>query len=126
MASHTVLAARATLAEMKQAVAASHSDGLAIIRVVSDQEVRTTVPGEPTPTYPSTIDAYWGRTQLVTPEIPSNNRVLIINVGLYDVASGKLQWSGTLESINPSSATDLGGEIAKAVAAKLRRQGLVK
>lgn len=124
---HTVLKSPATLEQLKAAVAASKSDGLAIIRLVSDREVKGTIPGEPVPVYPASIDAYWSaNNQFVIPAIPSNNRVVTINVSLYDVASGRLQWSGTLESINPSSATDLGGEIAKAVSAKLRSQGLVK
>jgi len=128
VAGNTVLPATAAPELLAAAVAQSKCDGFALVHVASDRVVKGSLPGEPVKTgYPSTTDAYANAApQFTTPEIPTSNRVLTITVALYETASDKLQWRCVIESINPSSNADLGTEIAKTVAAKLRSQGLVK
>lgn len=125
------LAADADLPALKKALAGSGADGLAFVRVVSSKDELGYIPGAPVPVPYGTMGGYYGirgrypAPVMMTAPTPTVDRVVIIEVALYDVKTEKLQWTGTLESINPGSAAELGAEVAQAVGAKLRSQGLI-
>jgi hypothetical protein len=130
-ASESGLPASADIAALKKAVAASGCDGAAIVRVVSSKDELGYIPGSPVPAPYATLGGYWGMrgrystAVVMTPPTPTVDRVVLIEVSLYEVKTEKLQWTATLESINPGSAAELGAEVAQAVSAKLRSEGLI-
>ena len=52
--------------------------------------------------------------------------VVVFETNLYRVSDGRLVWSGVSETLNPSSARELVGEVAREVGKELREQGLVR
>ena len=119
----------ADLNRLKKAVADSGSDGLALVRFISDKQELGYTPGMTSPYL--TLGGYWGAhgrygtTVVASAPAPTVDRVVLVEVSLYDVKTEKLQWSGTIESFNPGPAAELGAEIAETVGKKLRKEGLV-
>jgi hypothetical protein len=123
--SHTVLPSAASLQNLdllKKTVSESGCDGLAFVRLLSDRKEERFQ--EPVITLSRVgMFGYGGLTEAPPPII---DHIVIVEVALYDTKTEKLQWTGTVEILNPGSASKTGTEIAQAVVAKLRTQGLVQ
>lgn len=112
------------LARVRKALADADCDGLAIVRLISDKKDLSYVP--------NSLADYWGtgasiRRSLMVPAPATDlTKTVVAEVSLYNVKTEKLQWAGTIESVNLSNSSTLASEVAAAVSARLRAQGLIK
>jgi hypothetical protein len=102
-------------------------DGAVAMRIVGvDKEVNY-VPG----TYPSPYYNFWGYYDYAWPAVYDPGYLqtdTIVNVEtlVYSIKDGKLVWTGTTETFNPSNIDDMVDGIAAAVSTEMAKQGLVK
>ena len=102
-------------------------DGAVALRIVGvDKEVNY-VPGS----YPSPYYNFWGYYDYAWPAVYDPGYLqtdTIVNVEtlVYSVKDGKLVWTGTTETFNPSNIDDMVDGIASAVSSELAKQGLAK
>ncbi|MDR2982804.1 MAG: hypothetical protein LBV12_11230 [Puniceicoccales bacterium] len=115
-------------AKLKKVLADVNADGLVVVRPVSDITESYDAPG----TYPvpyHTIDGYWssgyGLRPLYGDPVVYTDRVVQVETSIYDVKSGKLVWSGTTETRNPSNLKGLISDICTTLRTELRKQKLI-
>lgn len=70
------------------------------------------------------LPGYYG-SMYYGPTYVSTYDVATIQVNLFDAASGKLLWAGTLESSEPENVTAVGEDLARKVMKALAREGLI-
>jgi hypothetical protein len=101
-------------------------DGAAVIRLVSSQQQTTYVP----PRYDPSHDPFDYGTDLAAannqPGYTTTDTFFAAEISLYSTANEKLIWAGSSTTENPSNIQDLIAQVARAAAAELRRQGLIK
>jgi hypothetical protein len=110
------------VAKVKERVDAGGFDGAVVMRLVGRRVQQTYVPPPPTPmwgfyraSWPMAYDAGYVR----------QDELVDVETCIYSVKEGRLLWAGTTESTNPSDVPRTVKEIADAVAAELRREGLI-
>jgi protein-S-isoprenylcysteine O-methyltransferase Ste14 len=104
------------VAAMRAQVEGAGFDGAVVMRLVSDEERVTYVPGR--------YETMWGRVVSSDPGYTTVDRIVRVETRLYSIAQGKLLWSGVSRSFNPRDLADLVDEVAHAVGAELEAQGL--
>jgi len=109
--------------QAKAKVKAEGFDGATVFRVIGEKERVTYVP----PTYGPTFWGYYGRAWPATysPGYQRTDKLVRVETSVYSVQSDKLIWVGTTETMNPKSVPDLVDDVAKAVAADMRKHGLL-
>ena len=70
------------------------------------------------------LPGYYG-SMYYGPTYVSSYDVATIQVNLFDAASGKLLWAGTLESSEPEKVTAVGQDLAHKVVKELAKEGLI-
>ena len=104
------------VAALRAKVEAAGFDGAVVLRLVSDQERITYVPGR--------YEVMWGTVVRYEPGYETVDRIVRVETSLYSIAQGKLLWSGVSRTLNPRDLRDLLDEVAGAVGAELEEQGL--
>lgn len=106
-----------------QALKAIGVDGVISMRMVDAQQQTSVVPGA----YPG----FWGYYGMAYPMAYSpgylvTNTIVRVETKVYALESDKLVWAGVSDTFNPGSARNLVDDVARAVAADMRKQGLVQ
>jgi hypothetical protein len=111
---------------IKRRVTEAGFDGAVIFRVVGAEERQTYVPGSYASPYYSTWGYYgYGWNTMATPGYVRTDTYVDVETMVYSIADDQLVWAGRSESLNPSSAPALVDDVVKAVAADLRKKGLI-
>lgn len=112
----------ADVAKVKERVNDASFDGAVVMRLVGRRVQQTYVPPPPTPMW-----GYYGAAwpTAYDPGYVRQDDVVDVQTCIYAVKEGKLLWAGTTESTNPRDVRRTVDEIADAVAAELRREGLI-
>ena len=111
----------------KQLVEAAGFDGAVVMRIVGvDKEVNY-VPG----TYPSPYYNFWGYYDYAWPAVYDpgylqTDTIVNVETMVYSVKDGKLVWTGTTETFNPSNVDDMVDGISAAVSKEMTKQGLIQ
>ena len=98
--------------------------GVVTLRPVSvTEEQRPNVAVWASPSY-STLWGYypysWGAVYTVGP--PRKDTIIVVELLIFDVASGKLLWGGISEAVNPRTLQTLVADIVKEAGEKIERQ----
>ncbi len=109
------------VAKARALVEAQGFDGVVLMSFVSAQEKVTVQP----PSY-GTVWGYYGRTAVVyDPGYARTDTIVRIETAIYRISDGKLLWTGISRALNPKDVDRLVGDVAKGVAADLRKRGLI-
>ncbi|MDR1284326.1 MAG: hypothetical protein LBK99_26465 [Opitutaceae bacterium] len=105
-------------------------DGIVIMRPVADRTELGYTPGSVYPGAYASLRDYWSPAYALMPLYAENgleytNRTILIETNIYAAATDKLLWSGTTETVNPSSVGNLVKETVDALGAVLREQKLI-
>lgn len=101
----------------RQTIAAAGFDGAMVVHLLGKKEVTTFNPG-------SSWNDPWNYGY-GTQSYSYTDTYVNAEISLYSVTTGKLIWSGTSESINPSDERAFAKQVAAATAKELRKQGLL-
>lgn len=104
------------VAALRAKVEAAGYDGAVVLRLVSDQERITHVPGH--------YEVMWGAAVRYEPGYTDVDRIVRIETSVYSIREGKLLWSGVSRTLNPRDLRDLVDDVVRAVGAELEAQGL--
>jgi len=96
-------------------------DAAVILRLVDARQQTTVVPGNE-----ATWDGQGYLSYKDTSGYVLTDTIVVVEVNLFSVPSGKLLWSGSSETLNPANARALAVEVARAAAAELRTQRLIQ
>lgn len=102
-------------------------DGIVIMRLAKQEKEVTYVPGS----YPSHYYSPWGYYGYAMPYYADPGYVrtddyYYIETNLYDMAKGKLVWTGITSSWEPASVSSVVEEVVNAVVRKMRDQGFLE
>ena len=111
----------------RQIVEQAGFDGAVMLRVVGVDKETTYVPG----TYPSPYYNFWGYYDYAWPAVydpgyMQTDTIVNIETMVYSIKDGKLVWTGTTESFNPSDLDDLVEGIGATVSQEMTKQGLLR
>jgi len=111
----------------KQIVEQAGFDGAVALRIVGVDKETTYVPG----TYPSPYYNFWGYYDYAWPAVydpgyMQTDTIVNIETMVYSIKDGKLVWTGTTETFNPSDLDDLVEGIGATVSAEMTKQGLLR
>ena len=111
--------------KVRAVLEAAGVDGAIVIRFVSSEQKQIHVPGA-TYAMPSDFFNYHQRgwTYAVDPGYMRTDTYVKLETSLYDVKRGKLLWSATSETLNPSSVDKIISELVDAAGRELTKQGL--
>jgi hypothetical protein len=103
-------------------------NGVVVLRVISDDKVKTYTPATwSTPYYTSLWGYYgYGWGAVYTPGSVRSDRIVSIETLIYTVAKDGLVWAGLSETENPKSPAQVVAEVAKEAVNELHKQGLAK
>src|SRR5215468_3293858 len=101
---------------MKARVAAAGFDGAVVMRLVSDRQSVSYVPGRE--------ETMYGRVVNIDPGYTRVDRIVRVETSLYSIAQQRRLWSGVSRTMNPSDVQGLVAEVARAVGKELAAQGL--
>ena len=101
---------------LRAKVEAAGFDGAVVLRLVSDQERVTYVPGR--------YEVMWGTVVRHDPGYTTVDRIVRVETSLYSITQGRRLWSGVSRTLNPRDLPDLVDEVVRAVGAELEAQGL--
>jgi protein-S-isoprenylcysteine O-methyltransferase Ste14 len=104
------------VAALRAKVEAAGYDGAVVLRLVSDQERVTYVPGH--------YEVMWGAAVRYEPGYTDVDRIVRIETTLYSIREGKPLWSGVSRTLNPRDVRKLVDDVVRAVGAELEEQGL--
>lgn len=121
--------------EMKKQVAdklkSAGFDGVLTFALISIDEETSYVPGTTYAPYNYPYyGSYWGYYGYYAPQVYSpgyyvNNKVYTIEANLYDVETGKLQWSARSETTDPGSLDNFSREYAETVVFQMKKDGVI-
>jgi hypothetical protein len=105
-------------------------DAIVVTRVLGVDQSTSYVPGS---TYAVPNSYYYGfygyysRSYAVVhePGYYQENTTYLLETNLYDASNAKLVWSGISKSFNPSSASQVIGELSTLVVDNLKKNGLI-
>jgi len=102
-------------------------DGAVVMRLIGVNQQTTWVPGNYPPSYYN-MSGYWGyaNTAVYDPGYLRTDTIAQMETNIYSVADEKLIYAARSETFNPGDAVTLVNEIAKAVAADLKKRGVLK
>jgi len=115
---------RGNVEEIARKVDAAGFDGAVVLRYAGQRIEQTYVPPPP-PAGPlwGYYGAGWGMAY--DPGYIQQDQLVSIETTVYSVPDRKLLWAGTTESVNPSDVRRTVDEIVDAVAAEMRKAGLI-
>jgi hypothetical protein len=100
-------------------------DGAITLRVIGGDQKHTEQPGAYSPAYGS----FWSYYGMAWPGVSMGyvhtDRRMHMETQVYSMRDDKLVWSGVTQTKNPKSAQQLVVDVARAVAADLRKQRLI-
>ncbi|HET6466326.1 MAG TPA: hypothetical protein VFH55_12020 [Nitrospiria bacterium] len=102
-------------------------DGVVVMRLIGVNQQTTWVPGAyPQPYY--NMPSYWGyaNTAVYDPGYMRTDTIAQMETNIYSVADEKLIYAARSETFNPGDAVTLVNDIAKAIAADLKKRGVLK
>ena len=106
-------------------------DGVFIVHRLTTERRRNYVPGYVT-TVPVTRFSRWGNAyhtyyhEIYQPGYVENQRVVRYQINVWSAAvEGQMIWSGTTETIDPTSARDASKELSRLVVPELARAGVL-
>jgi hypothetical protein len=112
---------RGNVPKVAQQVDAAGFDGAVILRYAGQRTQQTYVP----PATPLWGYYGYGWGMAYDPGYVRQDQLVDVETGVYDVKSQKLLWAGTTESMNPNDVRRTVDEIVDAVAAAMRKEGLI-
>lgn len=117
---------RADVERLRAVLEREGVDGAITVRVVGVEERETYVP--PAHRFGGSYYGYYGAVgpRVYQPGYVVTDTYVLVESSLYDVAGGKLLWSGISRTFNPASVDTLIGEIAVATRNELRAEGLLR
>jgi hypothetical protein len=113
---------RKNMDKMKSKLVANGVDGAVTMKIMGSHQQTTYVPGDPG--YPGFYGGMGGMGY--DPGYVVTDTIVNIQTNIYSVADGKLIWSGTSESFDPSQTRKAVADVAKAVVADLRKDKLLQ
>lgn len=117
--------------QVRAAIQEAGADALVTLRFVSRREELDYVPGAPLPASHVGFNSYWGRvyaprgTVVVQTAEPIQRTYVLVETNIYDAKTEKLVWSGTTETVNPSSVQKLVQDTVEALKREMVKQGLI-
>jgi hypothetical protein len=100
-------------------------DGAITMRVIGSDQQHTEQPGAYSPAYGSFWSYYGMAWPGVTMGYVHTDRRMHMETQVYSMRDDKLVWSGVTQTKNPKSAQQLVEDVARTVAAELRKQRLI-
>jgi hypothetical protein len=113
---------RQDISKLKAKLQAAGIDGAVTMKLIDKRNESTYVPGS---SYGSFYDYYGGGMYMGSPGYVVNDTIATVETRIYSVADGKLLWSATSETFNPSDIKTNIADIAKAVGEELRKEKLI-
>lgn len=104
------------VAAMRAKVEAAGFDAAVGVRMISDEDRVSYVPGR--------YETAWGRVVAYEPGYTRVDRIVRIETSLYSITQGRRLWSGVTRTLNPADVPDLVDEVAHAIGRELEAQGL--
>jgi protein-S-isoprenylcysteine O-methyltransferase Ste14 len=92
-------------------------DGAVLMRLVSDEDRITYVPGR--------AETFYGVVVRYEPGYYDVDRIVRVETSIYSVAEGRLLWTGVTKTVDPRDLPDLVDGIARSVRRELEGQGLL-
>jgi hypothetical protein len=98
-------------------------DGAVVYRLASVEERERWVP----PTTYGSMWGYWGWAgpMVYEPGYLTSDQFVQVETAVYSIADARLVWAARSETINPSTAEQLIGEVVKVSVAALRKEKLI-
>jgi len=117
---------RADVDRLRAALGQHGIDGAITVRLLNIEDKETYVPGNPR-VHPGGYYGYYGRVGAVVyePGYYRSDTYVKVETSLYDVAAGKLLWTGVSETLNPSTVDGVIAEIVETAGKQLTKQGLL-
>ncbi len=118
---------RADTARLRTVLEENGIDGAIVVELIGVKDKETYVPPRAT-TIPSGYYGYWRRAGAVVyePGYTRTDTYVRVKTSLFDVAGGKLLWSGESQTMNPTSVDKLIEEIVRAAGRDLKKRGLIQ
>ena len=113
---------REDVAKIRPKLQAAGVDGAVTMKLLGKRNETTYVPGSPGYGF---YDYYGGAGYAGTPGYVVTDTIATVETRIYSVTDGKLIWSGTSETFNPSNIQENVADIAKAVGKELRKEKLL-
>jgi len=113
---------RGNVEKMAQQVDAAGFDGAVVLRYAGRRTEQTYVPPAPAPLW-GYYGYGWGMAY--DPGYVRQDELVDVETAVYSVKDRKLLWAGTTESMNPRDVRRTVDEIVAAVAAEMRKEGLI-
>ncbi len=117
---------RGNVDRMRAALEEHGMDGAVTVRLVNVNERETYVPGT-TSYYAGGYYGHYGRVgvPIYDPGYYRSDTYVKVETSLYNVAKGKLLWSGVSETLNPSQVDGMIQGIVEAAGKRLENDGLI-
>ena len=116
---------RADVARLREVLERHGIDGAVTVTLVDTEKQQTYVPGT-TRVYPGYYGYYRSAGAVVyEPGYVRTDTIVVVETSLYDVADGKLLWTGVSRTMNPQKVDTLIEEIVEAAREELRSEGLL-
>jgi hypothetical protein len=114
------------LEKAKAKITAAGFDGVVTMRLVKSEQQVTPIPGA----YPTAYPWFWGYygyawPTAYDPGFVRADTIVQVETKVYSLKDDRLVWTGLSETFNPRDAQDLVRGVAQAVAADLRKQGII-
>jgi hypothetical protein len=113
---------RGNVENLARQVDAAGFDGAVVLRYAGRRTEQTYVPPPPAPLW-GYYGYGWGRAY--DPGYVRQDELVDVETAVYSVKDRKLLWVGTTESMNPGDVRRTVDEIVDAVAAEMRKEGLI-
>ena len=110
------------MGKMKGKLEAMGIDGAVTMKLIGKQQETTYVPGSPSYGF---YDYYGGARYAGSPGYVVTDTIATVETRIYSVTQGKLLWSCTSQTFNPSDIRSNVADIAKAVGEELRKEKLI-
>jgi hypothetical protein len=115
--------------QVRGAIQGGSYDGVIVSRLLGVEKDTKYIPPR-TYTVPRTYRGYYGYYGTTwdvvhEPGYYETQTILRLETNLYDVESGDLVWSGQSETFDPNSVEDVIDSVTRAVARRLRDEGLI-
>jgi hypothetical protein len=129
--SYKVLAAETDIknpAKVIGAIKAQGFDGVVVMRGVSDRDEMSILPSAAPPAAYRTFAGYYSAAYALGGyygQTITANRILTVETNIYEMAGGKLIWSGTTATTSPGNIRQLVDDAAKAIRSEMVRKGLL-
>lgn len=113
--------------ELTKKIKADGFDGVVVMSLSDVDKSQTYVPGS-SPGYYGTWSGYYryAAPYYSDPGYYRTDKTYYIETSIYSLVRGKLVWTGTTSTVNPTNVEKMIDEIATVIKDKMRQQGLLK